>query len=114
MGNRTFFRFSLYREELPHFAPLRELRGAGCLRVADLVLYGTGEGEQDVRTHLRLQECVPVPFMIERRVLVPLAVGSHPFPSRTRQLSPPAPMVVVLVAARVGRCQNPAFVRPST
>ena len=28
------------------------------------------------------------------RFLAPMAAGSHPFPSRTRQLSPPAPMIV--------------------
>ena len=36
---------------------------------------------------------------------VTLARGSHPFPSRTRQLSPSAPMVLhARVCGRVGRC----------
>ena len=39
--------------------------------------------------------------------LVTMARGNHPFPSRTRQLSPSAPMVLVgRPAGRVGRCQE--------
>ena len=35
-----------------------------------------------------------------------IAVGSHPFPFRTRKLSPPAPMVLgTWVPGRVGRCR---------
>ena len=38
--------------------------------------------------------------------LVTMAEGTHPFPSRTRPLSPPAPMVLGPAGpGRVGRCQ---------
>src|SRR5690606_16780304 len=38
--------------------------------------------------------------------LVAIAEGTHPFPFRTRKLSPPAPMVLGAGApGRVGRCQ---------
>ncbi len=37
--------------------------------------------------------------------LVTMAQGNHPFPSRTRKLSPAAPMVLPLDGGRVGRCQ---------
>lgn len=38
--------------------------------------------------------------------LVMMAEGTHPFPYRTRPLSPPAPMVLVPQGTgRVGRCQ---------
>ena len=41
------------------------------------------------------------------------AVGVHPVPSRTRQLSPPAPMVVCgSLHARVGHCQHSLFIPP--
>src|SRR6056297_3579508 len=36
--------------------------------------------------------------------LVTKAEGNHPFPCRTRKLSPPAPMVLPF-GGRVGRCQ---------
>ena len=40
------------------------------------------------------------------KFLVAMAEGKHPFPYRTRKLSPPAPMVLGAVApGRVGRCQ---------
>jgi hypothetical protein len=40
------------------------------------------------------------------KFLAPMAAGSHPFPSRTRQLSPPAPMIVWPQGlSKVGRCQ---------
>src|ERR1700684_3796077 len=40
------------------------------------------------------------------KFLAPMAAGSHPFPSRTRQLSPPAPMIVGPQGpSKVGRCQ---------
>ena len=42
--------------------------------------------------------------------LVTIAQGNHPFPSRTRKLSPAAPMVLPLDGGRVGRCQ--AFLFP--
>src|SRR5262245_36493831 len=39
--------------------------------------------------------------------LVAIAAGSHPFPSRTRKLRPPAPMVLPLISGgRVGRRQD--------
>src|SRR5690606_6875126 len=39
-----------------------------------------------------------------QQVSVAIAEGSHPFPSRTRKLSPPAPMVLgTRVPGRVGR-----------
>jgi hypothetical protein len=38
--------------------------------------------------------------------------GFHPFPSRTRKLSPAAPMVLPLESGRVGRCQ--AFFCPKS
>ncbi len=42
--------------------------------------------------------------------LVTMAVGVHPVPSRTRQLSPPAPMVLGgQPPGRVGRCQSPGL-----
>src|SRR5215203_2041735 len=47
------------------------------------------------------------PQAIIHKFLVTLAVGKHPFPFRTRQLSPPAPMVLTcLRVGRVGRCQD--------
>lgn len=42
----------------------------------------------------------------ELRILVLRAVGVHPFPFRTRPLSPPAPMVVRYRRVRVGQCQD--------
>ena len=44
-----------------------------------------------------------------------MAEGSHPFPSRTRKLSPPAPMVLgTLVPGRVGRRRiSPLWAGPS-
>jgi hypothetical protein len=45
--------------------------------------------------------------------LVTLAVGVHPVPSRTRPLSPPAPMVLGAQApGRLGRRQPPARFPP--
>jgi hypothetical protein len=44
---------------------------------------------------------------------VTMAQGNHPFPSRTRKLSPAAPMVLPLDGGRVGRCQA-FFYPPST
>src|SRR5215208_5463388 len=42
---------------------------------------------------------------------VAISVGSHPFPSRTRKLSPPEPMVLHgKPCGRVGRCR--IFSRP--
>jgi hypothetical protein len=42
-----------------------------------------------------------------QKFLVTLPVGKHPFPFRTRQLSPPGPMVLTwLRVGRVGRCQD--------
>ena len=47
-------------------------------------------------------------------LLVAFAVGVHPAPSRTRSLSPPAPMVPEASASgRVGRCQPPQLTPPS-
>jgi hypothetical protein len=41
---------------------------------------------------------------------VTVAGGKHPFPFRTRQLSPPAPMVLrAKVRGRVGRCREVIF-----
>src|SRR5690606_41282307 len=41
-----------------------------------------------------------------------MAEGPHPFPFRTRPLSPPAPMVLGgRPPGRVGRCRNPEFSR---
>ena len=38
---------------------------------------------------------------------VTMAEGPHPFPFRTRQLSPPAPMVLPgQLGGRVGRCRD--------
>jgi transposase len=42
---------------------------------------------------------------LKKLCLVTMAQGSHPFPSRTRKLSPAAPMVLPLDGGRVGRCQ---------
>ena len=43
-------------------------------------------------------------------ILVVIAKGVHPFPFRTRQLSPSAPMVLgSLGPGRVGRCQDRVF-----
>ena len=42
----------------------------------------------------------------DKQISVAIAEGSHPFPSRTRKLSPPAPMVLGTgVPGRVGRCR---------
>ena len=47
---------------------------------------------------------------VKDALLVTLAKGVHPVPSRTRQLSPSAPMVVGAQApARVGHCQRSSF-----
>jgi hypothetical protein len=44
------------------------------------------------------------------RFPVAMAAGIHPFPSRTRPLSPPAPMVLGgRPPGRVGRCRNLSF-----
>src|SRR5207253_10300244 len=43
---------------------------------------------------------------------VTMAEGRHPFPFRTRKLSPPAPMVLSgQPGGRVGRCRASLFVR---
>ena len=45
--------------------------------------------------------------LVNKDLLVTLAAGIHPDPSRTRQLSPPAPMVLGgRPPGRVGRCQE--------
>ena len=74
-----------------------------CLRVAGSVPFGAGR-ERAGCAHIIAHHSVL--FYQEPSVLVPLAAGSHLFPSRTQQLSPPAPMVVTLVVARVGRCRD--------
>ena len=52
------------------------------------------------RLELRLAVATGIKF------LASMAAGSHPFPSRTRQLSPPAPMIVGPQGpSKVGRCQ---------
>lgn len=55
-------------------------------------------------------------YVLRRGLLVIGAVGVHPVPSRTRQLSPPAPMVVCgSLHARVGHCQHSLrFIFPQT
>src|SRR5438067_12625609 len=46
------------------------------------------------------------PSTINPKFLVAIAAGKHPFPSRTRKLRPPAPMVLPLLSGgRVGRRQ---------
>ena len=46
--------------------------------------------------------------------LVMMAEGTHPFPSRTRRLSPPAPMVLGPQGpGRVGRCQASELSHPA-
>ena len=60
------------------------------------------------RLELRLDVTVRIKF------LAAMAAGSHPFPSRTRQLSPPAPMVVGPQGpSRVGRRQNIRHEQPA-
>jgi hypothetical protein len=60
------------------------------------------------RLELRLGVAARIKF------LAAIAVGSHPFPSRTRQLSPPAPMVVGPQGpSRVGRRQNIRHEQPA-
>ena len=49
---------------------------------------------------------------IEEYCLVTMAQGFHPFPSRTRKLSPAAPMVLPHDGGRVGRCQAFFFFQP--
>lgn len=61
-------------------------------------------GAGQARSAIQLQTLVL--SIIEYLILVPLATRTHLFPSRTQQLSPSAPMVVVPVTARVGRCQD--------
>ena len=57
-------------------------------------------------------------FHTERRatsLLVVMARGYHPFPSRTRQLSPSAPMVLAgRPAGRVGHCKESICKRPAS
>ena len=43
---------------------------------------------------------------VDQHFPVAIAEGSHPFPYRTRKLSPPAPMVLHCACGRVGRCRN--------
>ena len=50
----------------------------------------------------------------ERQRLVAMAEGNHAYPSRTRPLSPPAPMVLGPQGpGRVGRCQAGVFYIPN-
>lgn len=50
--------------------------------------------------------CLDSLSKIEKVFLVAMAEGSHPFPSRTRKLSPLAPMVLPWRrGGRVGNCQ---------
>src|SRR6185436_11926805 len=39
-------------------------------------------------------DAIGLAHLIDNRSPVAMAAGSHPFPSRTRKLSPPAPMVL--------------------
>src|ERR1700727_80369 len=58
--------------------------------------------------------CLELRLGVAERIkfLAVIAVGFHPFPSRTRQLSPPAPMVVGPQGpSRVGRRQ---IIRPKS
>src|SRR5437588_5673050 len=51
-----------------------------------------------------------ISFVCEERYPVTIAVGRHLFPSRTQQLSPPAPMVLPWQrGGRVGRCRVSLF-----
>src|SRR5205807_3789063 len=51
-----------------------------------------------------------ISFVCEERYPVTIAVGKHLFPSRTQQLSPPAPMVLPWQrGGRVGRCRVSLF-----
>ncbi len=53
------------------------------------------------------------PVRIERKFPVAIAAESHPFPFRTRKLSPPAPMVLGRrLPGRVGRRRNALGTRP--
>lgn len=46
---------------------------------------------------------------MKKRIPVAIAEGSHPFPYRTRQLSPPAPMVLGF-PGRAGRCRYSLYI----
>jgi RimJ/RimL family protein N-acetyltransferase len=55
------------------------------------------------RLELRLAIATGIKY---NKFLAPMAAGFHPFPSRTRQLSPSAPMIVGPQGpSKVGRCQ---------
>lgn len=48
-------------------------------------------------------------ILYEKRIPVAIAEGSHPFPYRTRQLSPPAPMVLGF-PGRADRCRYSLYI----
>ena len=63
-----------------------------------LALFRTGALDRSVRVHLASGET---------GFLVAIPRGKHPFPSRTRQLSPPGPMILRWQRrGKVGRCQD--------
>lgn len=77
---------------------MRDCAGQAVYVLLALYIVVQGGSVQDVRTHLRAEHFgVQAPLrtdsffsLQEGLVLVPLAAGSHLFPSRTQQLSPPA------------------------
>ena len=81
----------------------RSLKGCPqVMRFRDLVC------ELDLVSSLKiaLTLCVSIQLRGQKVFLVAMAEGSHPFPSRTRKLSPLAPMVLPWRrGGRVGNCQ---------
>ena len=56
--------------------------------------YSSAEGLDSTKLFVLAMEFFPVVDRCEHKISVALAVGSHPFPFRTRKLSLPAPMVL--------------------
>ena len=82
------------------------------------LLGGSGEGERDTTEYVASGLCarridnVASGFHARRNkeIAVAIAEGPHPFPFRTRSLSPPAPMVLHgRLCGRVGRCRISLF-----
>jgi hypothetical protein len=66
--------------------------------------------EQQQKTIIKIRICLKPPNI--SKFLVGIAEGPHPFPSRTRKLSPPAPMVLGARApGRVGPRRKTYFLK---
>src|SRR5436853_5216523 len=78
----------------------------GCsLVVRALPLHGRGQGFES--PHLHQGNKIPARLPVHAGGVVTIAEGKHPFPSRTRPLSLPAPMILWgQPHGKIGRCHS--------